>query len=411
MQYHEILNMSLRGLSAHRLRSFLTILGIIFGVAAVVAMLSIGAGAKKEALDQIRLLGVNNIILHSQPVAFKTDERGTVMEAMGLTIDDARSLMTLNPLVAASVPQRVLEDVRVTRNSEEVETVIVGTTPDLQDVLNYHPVKGSFFNYLDMHEARRVCVLGNRIKRDLFFYEDAVGQSVKIGNLWFTVAGVMESKPRSTGKGGVGDRDLNMDVYIPLSSSVLRFSQDPTQPEVEQIILKVREEERIMEAAHLAKSLIDVRHGGAEDYRLVVPEELMRQSQRTQQIFNIVMGAIAGISLLVGGIGIMNIMLATVMERTREIGVRRAVGATRKDVLSQFLIESVLLSFSGGLIGIFIGFIMTKMISSYANWTTIVEWTSIVLAFSVSAAVGIIFGIYPARKAAMLDPIESLRYE
>ncbi len=411
MQYQEILNMSLNGLSAHRLRSFLTILGIIFGVAAVVAMLSIGAGAKKEALDQIRLLGVNNIILHSQPVSIRTDDRGTVMEAMGLTIDDARSLMTLNPLVDASVPQKVLENVRVTRKSEEVQAVIVGTTPDLQNVLNYKPVKGNFFNYLDIHESRCVCVLGNQIKRQLFFYEDAVGQSVKIGNLWFTVVGVMESKPRSTGKGGVGDRDLNLDIYIPLSSSVLRFSQDPTQPEVEQIILKVREEDRITEAAHLAKSLIDLRHGGAEDYRIVVPEELMRQSQRTQQIFNIVMGAIAGISLLVGGIGIMNIMLATVMERTREIGVRRAVGATRKDVLSQFLIESVLLSFSGGLIGILIGFIMTKLISSYAHWTTIVEWTSVVLAFSVSAAVGIIFGIYPARKAAMLDPIDSLRYE
>ncbi len=386
-------------------------LGIIFGVAAVIAMLSIGAGAKKEALDQIKLLGMNNIIIRSDPIETEEDERGTVIEAKGLRMDDARSLNILNPLVEASVPQKEIAEIRLSRRSEEAVGNLVGTNPDLKNVLSLVPAKGNFFNYQDVHDARRVCVLGHQIKRQLFFYEDAVGKQIKIGNLWFTVAGVIEPKPRSTGKGGVGDRDMNLDVYIPLSSLIHRFDNDPTEPEVDQIILKVSDEKRIKEAANLARTLLDIRHNRMEDYRIVVPEELLRQSQRTQRIFNIVMGAIAGISLLVGGIGIMNIMLATILERTREIGIRRAIGATRKDILGQFLIEAILLSFSGGLIGILRGFLMTKAISSYAGWKTIVDLGSILLAFCVSASVGIVFGIYPARKAALLDPIESLRYE
>jgi len=411
VNFEESFSVSLSGLSSHKLRSFLTMLGIIFGVAAVIAMLSIGAGAKKEALDQIKLLGVDNIILRSNPIKTEQDERGTVVEAKGLTMDDARSLNILNPLVEVTVPQKEISDVRISRKSEEVTTTVVGTTPDYENVLNSKTVRGNFFNYQDLHEARRVCVLGNKIKHQLFFFENAVGKQIKIGDLWFSVAGVMEPKPQSTGKGGVGDRDLNMDVYIPLSSAIHRFDIDPAEPEVDQIILKISDEKRIKEAANLAKSLLNLRHNQMEDYKIIVPEELLRQSQKTQRIFNIVMGAIAGISLLVGGIGIMNIMLATILERTREIGIRRAIGATRKDILGQFLIEAILLSFSGGLIGILLGFLMTKIISSYAHWKTIVDLSSILLAFFVSTGVGIIFGIYPARKAALLDPIESLRYE
>ncbi len=309
------------------------------------------------------------------------------------------------------MPQKEMDETRVSRKSEEALATLVGTTPDLEKVLNLIPAKGNFFTYQDVHEARRICVLGHQIKRQLFYYEDAVGEPIKIGNLWFTVAGVIEPKPGSTGKGGVGDRDMNLDVYIPLSSLNHRFDIDPAESEVDQIILNVSDETRIKEAANLARSLLQLRHNQMEDYRIVVPEELLRQSQRTQRIFNIVMGAIAGISLLVGGIGIMNIMLATILERTREIGIRRAVGATRKDILGQFLIEAILLSFSGGLVGILFGFLMTKAISSYAGWKTIVDIGSILLAFCVSASVGIVFGIYPARKAALLDPIESLRYE
>ena len=411
MNFQESFSVSIAGLTTHKLRTFLTTLGIIFGVAAVIAMLSIGAGARQEALDQIKLLGMNNIIIRSFPIESVEDERGTVVEAKGLTMDDARSLNILNPLVESSVPQKEIVDVRVSRKSEEAYATIVGTMPELYRALNLNPVSGNFFNYTDVHQARRVCVLGHSIKRQLFYFEDAVGQMIKIGNLWFTVIGVIESKPRTTGRGGVGDRDLNLDVYIPLSTMIHRFDIDPAEPEVDQIILRVMDESRIREASNLARSLLNLRHDQMEDFRIIVPEELLRQSQRTQRIFNIVMGAIASISLLVGGIGIMNIMLASILERTREIGIRRAMGATRKDILGQFLIEAILLSFSGGLIGILLGFLMTKAISSYAQWKTIMDFGSIMLAFCVSASVGIIFGIYPARKAAMLDPIESLRYE
>ncbi len=374
-------------------------------------MLSIGAGAKKEALDQIKVLGLNNIIIHSKPVETESDEYGTVVEALGLTVDDARSLHVLNPLVNASVPLKVMEDQVVLRRDRETNTAVVGTVSEYKNVLNFDLTSGNFFNYNDMHETRKVCVLGSQIKRELFYFQKAVGEEIKIGDLWFTVVGVLQAKPHSTGKGGVGDRDINQDIYIPLSTLNHRFDIDPAQPEVDQLILNISDDDRIREAANLANRLISLRHNQMEDYKIVVPEELLHQRQKTQRIFNIVMGAIAGISLLVGGIGIMNIMLASILERTREIGVRRAVGATRRDILGQFLIEAVMLSFVGGLMGILLGFIMTKIISSYANWKTIVDIGAILLAFFVSAAVGIIFGIYPARKAAMLDPIESLRYE
>ncbi|MCJ7813553.1 ABC transporter permease [bacterium] len=411
MDFNESFSVSLEGLYSHKLRSFLTMLGIIFGVAAVIAMLSIGAGAKKEALDEIKLMGMNNIIITSQAIYTQDDETGTVVEARGLTMDDARSLNVLNPLVEASVPQKMISEVRASRGSKTSSATVIGTTPDLQNALNLVLISGNFFNYQDLHDSRRVCVLGHQIRSDLFTYEDPVGQQMKIGDTWFTVTGVVEARPRTTGRGGVGDRDMNLDVYIPLATLTYRFDIDPAVADVDQIILKVAVEERIKEATNLASNLLSLRHSQIEDYRLVVPEELLRQSQRTQRIFNIVMGAIAGISLLVGGIGIMNIMLASILERTREIGIRRAIGATRKDILGQFLIEAVVLSFSGGIIGILIGFLMTKAISSYAGWKTIVDIGSILLAFCVSASVGIIFGIYPARKAALLDPIESLRYE
>jgi len=411
LNLEESFTVSLTGLFTHKLRTFLTMLGIIFGVAAVIAMLSIGAGAKKEALDQIKVLGLNNIILHSEPVETESDEYGTVIEALGLSVDDARSLNVLNPLVKASVPVKLIEDQQVLRKDKEMNTVVVGTVSEYKDVLNFELESGNFFNFDDMHEARKVCVIGNQVKRELFYLEQACGEEIKIGDLWFTIVGVLKSKLHSSGQGGVMDRDVNRDIYIPLSSLNHRFDIDPSESEVDQIVLNIADDDRIREAANLADRLILLRHNQIKDYNIVVPEELLQQRQKTQRIFNIVMGAIAGISLLVGGIGIMNIMLASILERTREIGVRRAVGATRRDILGQFLIEAVMLSFTGGLLGIFLGFVMTKLIAMYANWKTIVDIGAILLAFFVSAAVGIIFGIYPARKAAKLDPIESLRYE
>ena len=279
----------------------------------------------------------------------------------------------------------------------------------MRRVMNYQPQQGSFFNYFDEIAARRVCVLGAGIKRDLFYFRDPLGERLKIGDDWFTVVGVMERKMSSSTE--AAGNDMNQQIYIPLTASLQRFTLEPFESEVDRIVARVNEPDRVREAANIVQTTLARRHNNAGDYQISIPEELLRQRQQTQRIFNIVMGCIAGISLLVGGIGIMNIMLASVLERTREIGIRRAIGATRKDIMGQFIFEAGLLSFIGGITGIVLGWSMTYIITLYAGWKTIVSIFSVLLAFGVSAAVGILFGFYPARQAARLDPIESLRYE
>jgi putative ABC transport system permease protein len=275
-----------------------------------------------------------------------------------------------------------------------------------------------------------VCVLGSAVRRELFPLGGALGSEVKIGGQWLTVVGVMARRDggiegsadggtgspnagagRSAGGASIGAGDPNVEVYVPLSTVLRRFVHDAGGSELSSLIVRITDPDRSVEAADLLARVLQRRHAGAEDYRLVVPEALLRQRQATQRIFNIVMGAIAGISLLVGGIGIMNIMLASVLERTREIGIRRAVGATRRDVMGQFLTEAVVVSVLGGVIGIGVGFALTQIIATAAGWRTAVPIPAVVLAFGVSAAVGIVFGWMPARRAAQLTPIESLRYE
>jgi putative ABC transport system permease protein len=396
MKYGEVLEIGLEGLRAHKLRSFLTMLGIIFGVAAVIAMLSIGEGARQEALEQIQMMGINNIIIYDQPTEDVEEGTGRTNLSLGLTLADARAIRETNPLVDEVVPQRDAE-LRVRYGSEEAKAVVVGTTPAYASVMNYAPAKGRFFSYRDVLEVRRVCAIGSGIKRDLFYFKDPIGERIKIGSDWYTVVGVMENKAVRTGKGGALARDTNRDIYIPITNAMHRFTRAPFESEIDRIAVRVADAGRIREAANVLKKMMDRRHNGVKDFRIVIPEELLRQRQATQRIFNIVMGAIAGISLLVGGIGIMNIMLASILERTREIGVRRAVGARRRDVMAQFLLEATVLSFFGGVIGILLGFSLTKVITYYAEWRTIVSISSIVLAFGVSAAVGIVFGFFPAR--------------
>jgi putative ABC transport system permease protein len=411
MEIRENFYLSLRGLMSHKLRTFLTMLGIIFGVAAVLSMLSIGAGARQEALAQIKQMGLNNIILNSKQIVSEEDEDGSVIEAAGLTIGDTNALRKLNPLINAAIPQQNIEDIRIAHGRERTKCMVVGTVPMGLSVNNYELMSGSIFNYYDLSEAKRVCVLGSAIKRELFYFREAVGELVKVGDIWFTVVGVLQEIPQITGSGGMADTDLNRNIYVPLTTMRMRAPRDLEASDVDIIVLQVADTERIREAATLAKELILIRHNGKEDFRIVIPELLLRQSQKTQRVFNIVMGAIAGISLLVGGIGIMNIMLASILERTREIGIRRAVGATRNDIMGQFLIEAILLSFTGGFIGVFLGFLMTRGIAEYAHWKTIIEISAVLLSFGVSTIVGIVFGFYPARKAALLNPIESLRHE
>ncbi|MFC1541544.1 ABC transporter permease [Candidatus Latescibacterota bacterium] len=425
MNYRENVLLGLEGLKSHLLRSFLSMLGIIFGVGAVIAMLSIGEGAKQEALEQIQLMGMNNIIVEDIPISEEAPKETNTAFSEGLQWIDARAVKELNPLVESTVPIRNLQlDIRYKK--ERVKTNIVGTTPEYANIMNFNARDGTFFNFEDVEDVRRVCALGSEIKRKLFLFRDPLGERVKIGNQWFTVIGVMENKSiTSSRERGLPVSDMNQDVYIPITAALKRFmevgsemSYNPDtgwkrtrRSEINKFIAFVPNTDRIQEAANILKATMERRHNYVEDFTITVPEALLRQSRQTQRIFNIVMGAIAGISLVVGGIGIMNIMLASILERTREIGIRRATGATRADILSQFLLEAVSLSFGGGLFGIVLGFILTKAIAVYADWSTIVSWEAIVLAFCVSVSVGIIFGVFPARRAAHMNPIEALRYE
>jgi putative ABC transport system permease protein len=432
MRKLESFRIALGGLRSNKLRAALTMLGIIFGVAAVIAMMSIGEGAKQETLEQIELMGTNNIIINRAEVLQSGNEKKTSFSP-GLTLKDANAIKELNPLVEFITPQREME-VQIFYKAGTNSVKLVGTSPDYPSTFNTRLSDGVFFNSTHIERYSNVCVIGSGVKEKLFRFEDPVNKKIKIGELWFTVMGVTAEKNVS-GSQDLGLRDFNEDVYIPITTMMYKFEKKKEQPRfsgvviffggssgnetanvvdrnaVDQLTIKVKDSNQLKEAAHLTKRILERRHYGIKDYSVTLPEQLLEQKQKTQRIFNIVMGAIAGISLLVGGIGIMNIMLANIMERTREIGVRRAVGATRNDVLSQFMFEAVTISIAGGVLGIIMGFILTSAISGYAEWKTIISPFSVVLAFIVSAATGIIFGMYPAKKAADKNPIDSLRYE
>ena len=414
MDLRETVSLSLIGLLSHKLRTLLTMLGIIFGVAAVIAMLSIGEGAKQESLEQIRRMGISNIIVQHWD---KEDDQEDSADAdqnksQGLTWDDARSIERICLLAEYVTPQRELK-IKAQAHDNTFRTMAVGTTADYLTVLDAQMGSGVYFSQEDLRESKRVCVLGADAKRALFFFDDPLGGRVKIRNQWFTVIGVLADKGAAGGKiGGVLEvRNTDEDIYIPLTTMLTRFHWEPADAELSQITVKISASKQLQEAAAIVRTILNRRHRGVEDFKIAIPEELLRQSQKTQQIFNIVMGCIAGISLVVGGIGIMNIMLASVLERTREIGIRRALGARRHDILSQFLVESLLVSLFGGLIGVILGYAVPEIITLYAGWRTIVQPWTIALAFGVSASVGIGFGIYPARQAALLNPIDALRYE
>lgn len=435
MNLGENARIGMTGLVTHKLRSVLTALGIIFGVAAVVAMLSIGEGARQESLEQIRLMGVNNIIIRSREATAQSFGKSKANFSPGLTALDAEAIVAVCPQVDYAVTQWEKTAPAMFR-SERRDVKVVGTTPAFLDAFGYRVQEGSFLQPAHVRDQSNVCVIGSGVKNAMFHFQNPIGQQFKIDNQWFTVIGIMESQMAPAKKiADLDVRNLNLDVYVPLTTAqyklerfmsggsgsmtfmgggVMFSSSDRTpipRDRLDQITVKVASEDWIGEATTVIQRVLARRHFGVGDYEVIVPEALLQQSQRTQQIFNIVMGAIAGISLLVGGIGIMNIMLASVMERTKEIGVRRAVGATRADVLGQFLFEAIFLSIVGGLLGIGVGYSLTKIITLYAEWRTVVSIPAMLLAFSVSAAVGIAFGYYPARKAAIQNPIESLRYE
>jgi putative ABC transport system permease protein len=411
MEYSESLRIGVKSIAVHKLRSLLTTLGVIFGVAAVVSMLSIGEGAKRAAIEQIKLLGTNNIRINHLKLTGEQAEEAEKKVSKGLSYFDGQLIRSNLPNVTGVTPLKFVE-IEVMRGNKESSGRVVGTDETYEWVTNFHPGEGRFITPLDVQDAKRVCVIGVEIRDELFGYRNPIGRRIKIGESWFTVVGVMEAKTLKEDKASVIKlRNINKDVYIPITTALKRFTDGDRPALLEEIAIQVRNENQVVTTSEIVKRILDRTHNGVNDYEIIIPSELLAQSQKTQRVFNIVMGSIAAISLLVGGIGIMNIMLASVTERTKEIGIRRALGATEKDIMGQFLNETVLISATGGVIGIILGAVMAKAINLFAGWDTVIAFYSVMVSFGISALVGIVFGIYPARKAAKMDPIAALRFE
>jgi putative ABC transport system permease protein len=407
----ENVRIGVRSILGHKLRSSLTMLGVIFGVAAVVAMLAIAGGARREATEQIRLLGTHTIRVKHLELTGESREEAEQKGSVGLTTSDLELLESSLPDLAGSAPVRFVE-APAWRGSRESLARIVATGADYARVTDFRPASGRFLSDLDERDAKLAAVIGHTVRTELFGYQNPIGRRIRIGDTWFKVVGVMESKQVREGRASViRVRDINRDIYIPIAAASERFPVARDAGAVEEIVIQVEDEGSVRPVARIAERLLRRAHHGVSDFEVVVPSELLAQAQSTQRVFNIVMGSIAAISLLVGGIGIMNVMLTTVTERTREIGIRRAVGATRNAILGQFLIETVLISAAGGVLGILLGFGMAQGINLFAGWETALSPTSTLVALGVSASVGVVFGIYPARRAALMDPIRALRFE
>jgi putative ABC transport system permease protein len=411
----EAFRSALDNLAAHKLRSALTMLGMIFGVGAVIAMLAIGAGAELQALGMIERLGLRNVLVRAK--AYKDEELQEIRQkSLGVSQRDAAAIAEALPGVELVAPRIRIDPYKVLAPSGKTEgAAVYGVTWRHAGLSHLEIAEGRFLDPLDERTHAQVAVIGQDVRRDLFGYGPAVGKLVKVDDVWLEVVGVLAPEaPEATGAAtsdGVPVGSVAKEIYVPVTTAERKFEHSPLASPLDEIVIRLKDGASGTETASLVRDLLGRLHGGVEDYEVVVPEALLAQSRRTQRLFNVVMGAIAGISLLVGGIGIMNIMLATVLERTREIGVRRAVGARSRDIRFQFIIESFAISLIGGLAGIAAGLVLAWIVGAYAGWETIVTGASIVLSTGVAMAVGLASGIYPAARAAALDPIEALRYE
>jgi putative ABC transport system permease protein len=404
----------LENLASHKLRSLLTMLGMIFGVAAVVAMLSIGAGAQQKVMAFIEQLGVRNLIVEAKEARNEQELQKVRKISPGLTLRDYQ-IIRLNVLdIKEATPRKRFTPTKILPKPQQDAPVVYGVEPSYLEIGHLRVTEGRFFDASDNAAAAPVCVLGAAAKDSLFGASQAVGEYIKLNEMWCHVIGIAgpQLAPESD-VSGVRTEDMNNLVYAPLNSVLYRLedSQSWLKDEIDGMYLHLASTDTSVTNAEVVRGILNSSHHDAGDFSVIVPAELLAQQKRTEQLFNTVMVAIASISLLVGGIGIMNIMLAAILERTREIGVRRAIGARRWDIIRQFVIEATLISFAGGLLGVLVGFAMSQLIGWLAGWSTVVTVSSILLAFVVSISVGLIFGIYPAVKAARLDPVEAIRYE
>lgn len=448
------LKIAFEAIKHNTLRSVLTALGIIFGVASVISMMAIGTGAKQEILNQIKLVGVNNIVISQKEKPGKEElqseensdnKKGVKDMSLGLSAEDAEMIKSSVPEVLNVSP---MVSFNLTGISKGLSSKIrlTGINQSYFTMMNSNLSSGKMFDYWQVASGAAVCIINNEAEKKFFKQGKPLGQKLKCGNLWFSVVGVLE-------KIGVDSnskiKDLKIsgtstlpEIFTPISTVLLRFKNnalitesrlkagkaggfdmgdvivsgnDNTKPkaynQLDKIIVQVSDSKFLSPATDIIFRMLKRRHGGVEDFEITVPELLLKQQQATKDTFNIVLIVIAGISLLVGGIGIMNIMLVSVMERLREIGIRLALGATKKDVVLQFLSEAILISLSGGIVGVILGISLSVAIHKFNGILTIITIESILISFGVAAAIGLIFGIAPARKAAQLDPIESLRHE
>ena len=411
MRIVDALLTAFESLAEHKLRSGLTMLGIMFGVGAVIAMLSIGAGAEQEALRTIDRMGVRNVLVRAKQ--FEPEElKEARKKSIGVSPRDVRAIEEAVPNLDLVVPRLEIKPYKILSKTDKTDASVFGVAPQYAELVDLELAEGRYFDAADLREHSQVCVLGAAVRRELFGAQRAVGEHVKVNDVWLEVVGVLAPEGgEEAAIEGVAVASRAREIHIPTTTAARKFERDPLEAPLAEIIIRVADEGAPREVAATVHGLLGRLHGGETDYEIIVPEALLEQSQQTQRLFDIVMGCIAGISLLVGGIGIMNIMLASVLEQTRAIGVRRAVGARRRDIRFQFLVTAFALSLLGGLAGVTLGVVIAKVVASVAQWPTVVTLSSIVLSTGVSIAVGLISGLYPAIRAARLEPIDALRYE
>jgi len=451
-RYGHDIRIAVESILSNKLKSILTALGIIFGVAAVISMLAIGKGAQQEILDQIKMVGVNNILISPivQDKSSESEEGEMQLNkfSRGLTLLDVEAIRNTIPAVKRISPEISFNSI-IVLSGMRYSAKLVGVSNDYFELYNLPLAQGVFFNDYQEEHGIQVCIIGANIRAKFFSQVDPIGQYLKFDNVWLKVIGVLEKSNVSlTGFEEQGVNVYNDNVYIPIKTMLMRYqnralvntklaseatsmqifgggghmgrvvvssssasTSETNYNQLDKIVVQVQETEQLTPTTEVLSRMMLRRHTGVKDFEITVPELLLKQQQRTKDIFNIVLGAIASISLIVGGIGIMNIMFASVMERIKEIGTRMAIGAKKMDIVVQFLSEAVLISVTGGFIGVFIGIILSIAIQEIAGITTIISLFSVVVAFGVSAAVGVIFGYSPAKRASERDPIESLRYE